>query len=112
MEVNNEMIKQISSSALWSELSLRSSCGSDCTASIVFTHLLLHILPLKVVVGAIAFENNVDFFFFVPCCCATKYNCSQHRLKKNNKIQCQVKKNGVCLIKIVSLGAWWIDSSD
>lgn len=66
MEVNNEMIKQISSSALWSELSLRSSCGSDCTASIVFTHLLLHILPLKVVVGAIAFENNVDFFFLFP----------------------------------------------
>lgn len=54
----------------------------------------------------------LTFFFFVPCCCATKYNCSQHRLKKNNKIQCQVKKNGVCLIKIVSLGAWWIDSSD
>lgn len=109
MEVNNEMIKQISSSALWSELSLRSSCGSDCTASTVFTHLLLHILPLKVVGGAIAFEYNVDFFF-VPCC-ATKYNCSQNRLKKKI-FQCQVKKDGVCLVKIVSLGAWWIDTSD
>jgi len=38
-------------------------CGSDCTANTVFTHLLLHVLPLEVVVGAIAFENNVDFFF-------------------------------------------------
>lgn len=53
-------------------------CGSECT---VYTCLTLHILPLKVIGGAIAFQNNVDLFVLVPCYYVIKYNCSQHRSK-------------------------------